>query len=110
MREFSGLRLVVFHGGEVTIAQSIELFRQARVVVGVHGAGLANILFCAPGATLIEVPMLEPTYRDYMHAAAALDIRYWVHAALPARSYRKRGVEVPPRPLARLLRRVLRVR
>jgi hypothetical protein len=33
----------------------IRAFRGARVVVGPHGAGLANLVFTPPGATLVEL-------------------------------------------------------
>lgn len=41
--------------GSMSFAEQIALFRTARVVVGPHGAGLTNVLFCSPGATLIEL-------------------------------------------------------
>lgn len=41
--------------GEMPLPEQIEKFRKARVVLAPHGAGLTNILFCPPGATLIEI-------------------------------------------------------
>lgn len=40
---------------ELPWPEQIALFRNATVVVGPHGAGLANLVFTAPGATLIEL-------------------------------------------------------
>jgi hypothetical protein len=37
------------------LAQQIELFYRAECVVGPHGAGLTNLLFCRPGALAIEL-------------------------------------------------------
>ena len=37
------------------IACQIRLYRQADVLVGVHGAGLTNIMFMKPGSVLIEL-------------------------------------------------------
>ena len=31
----------------------------ARLVVGVHGANLANIVFCGPGTTVVEITLPE---------------------------------------------------
>jgi hypothetical protein len=35
-------------------ADQVELFSQARAVVGPHGAGFSNAVFCEPGTVLIE--------------------------------------------------------
>ena len=37
------------------LAEQIEAFRNARIVLSPHGAGLTNILFCRPNTTLIEI-------------------------------------------------------
>lgn len=37
------------------LAEQIELFYRAECVVGPHGAGLSNLLFCRPGAVVVEV-------------------------------------------------------
>lgn len=44
---------VVCPGG-LSFAEQIELFRTVSVVVAPHGAGLANLVFAPPGATVIE--------------------------------------------------------
>jgi capsular polysaccharide biosynthesis protein len=49
------------HGFSVVLAEGlpvreqIDLFSDAEAVVGAHGAGLANTVFCPPGAVLIEL-------------------------------------------------------
>jgi capsular polysaccharide biosynthesis protein len=35
--------------------QQIEIFRSAREIVGAHGAGLANLVFCKPGTRVTEL-------------------------------------------------------
>jgi hypothetical protein len=40
---------------ELSLDQQIALFRDARLVIGGHGAGLANVVFCDPGAVLYEL-------------------------------------------------------
>jgi len=35
--------------------QQVEMFAEARVIVGPHGAGFANAVFCEPGSALIEL-------------------------------------------------------
>lgn len=40
---------------DINHADQIARFRAARTIVAVHGAGLTNLLFCAPGATVVEI-------------------------------------------------------
>jgi hypothetical protein len=44
------------------VAEQIDVFNRAVIVVGTHGAGLANITFCPPDARLLE--LFPPSYRD----------------------------------------------
>jgi hypothetical protein len=37
------------------LAEQARAFRGARCVVGPHGSGLANLLFCAPGSAVLEL-------------------------------------------------------
>jgi hypothetical protein len=41
--------------GKMSAQEQIALFAQAEVVVGEHGAGMANILFCKEGTRVIEL-------------------------------------------------------
>ena len=69
------LELVVFDGS-LSIADTIELFARARIVVGVHGGALSNVLFCPKGALLVELTVDSPYTRHYEHAAVALGLEY----------------------------------
>jgi hypothetical protein len=50
--------------------------------------------------------MQEVCFRDYMHAAAALDIHYWAYTALPPNAYQNE-VTVPAAGLAALVSHVM---
>lgn len=39
----------------LSFLEKIELFRKAKVVVAVHGAGQANLVFCDKGAEVLEI-------------------------------------------------------
>lgn len=39
----------------IPFQEQVELFRGAKVIVGPHGSGLANVVFSSPGALLIEL-------------------------------------------------------
>ena len=53
----------ILHPEAMTVADQIAVMRGARVVVGASGAALANVIFCPPGATVVEIrpePVREP--------------------------------------------------
>ena len=54
----------------------------ARVLVGLHGSAFTNMLFCAPGALVIEI-FLEPGFPWYARLAQACGHR---HVAIRAES------------------------
>ena len=43
-----------------TIVNQIELFYQARVIIGAHGGAQSNMNFAQPGTTLIEIMPYNP--------------------------------------------------
>ena len=49
-----------------------------NVFVGGHGAGLTNMLFAPPGATIIEFGMKPHVDRCYGFMALALGLDYWL--------------------------------
>jgi capsular polysaccharide biosynthesis protein len=53
-------------------------FHEAAVVVGAHGAGLANLAFCRPGATVLELVPTENAFPFYysLSVVAGLDYSY----------------------------------
>lgn len=53
------------------------LFRDARVVVAPHGAGLSNLVFCRPGTAVLE--LFHPSYGtcSFFILANALGLRYY---------------------------------
>jgi capsular polysaccharide biosynthesis protein len=40
---------------ELTVPQQISLFSQARMIVGVHGAGFSNLAFASKGTVVYEL-------------------------------------------------------
>ena len=51
----SGLGFVVIDPGQMSMQQQIELFSSAKVIVAETGSSLTNLLFCEPGATVVEI-------------------------------------------------------
>tara|TARA_B110000027_G_C16115739_1_gene299986 strand:- start:936 stop:2021 length:1086 start_codon:yes stop_codon:yes gene_type:complete len=49
--------------GQLSFKQQIHLFKNAKVIVGAHGAAFANLAFCSPGTQVIEIkPIHHPNY------------------------------------------------
>lgn len=40
---------------DLSLAEQVQLFSGARLVLGVHGAGLTNIMFCKEGTDVVEI-------------------------------------------------------
>ena len=70
--------------GRVHRARAI--FSRASVVIGVHGAGLTNILFAKKGTPVIEISLYTARHRDYMHLSAALLHPYYAVMVNDSRS------------------------
>ena len=54
----------------------IEAFRSARIIVAVHGAALTNLLFCQPGALVIELFPSNHIKSTYCWLAMRMGLRY----------------------------------
>jgi len=46
---------------EMPIQQQMEYFVNAKIIIGAHGAGLSNTLFCQPETCVIEVDCVDAT-------------------------------------------------
>lgn len=70
-----GFEIVV--PGTLTLTEQIRVFREASLVVGPHGAGLTNIVFCEPGTIVYElVPDHYPNI-CFGNLALICRLRYW---------------------------------
>ncbi len=73
--ERRGVRIVV--PGALSFEEQIATFRAARLVIGPHGPGLSNIVFCQAGACVYE--MLPRHYPNvvYNRLAQSAELHYW---------------------------------
>lgn len=82
-----------------TWEENVGLFASAEIVVGPHGAGLSNVIFCPPGAQVVEVVPGDRPFPYFYSAAAAAGAEY--HALLTSplaprgREYRKLPSDEP---------------
>ncbi|MBC8095040.1 MAG: glycosyltransferase family 61 protein [Akkermansiaceae bacterium] len=66
----------------MSFAEQIALFRNAEAIIGVHGAGLANLVFCNPGTKVLEIFTPGPKPQMYAHISELLGLDY--SALIPA--------------------------
>ena len=67
---------------ELTLDEQVQLFSNARVVVGNHGAGLTNLLFCNSGVKIIEIgdiDFIHPSYLDGVFIPGVKATRTYFH-------------------------------
>ncbi|WP_167856797.1 glycosyltransferase family 61 protein [Hymenobacter aquaticus] len=62
---------------ELSLREKAALFAGARMVVGPVGAGLINILFCAPGTPLVEFLPRNLVVGDYLELTARLQMPHY---------------------------------
>jgi capsular polysaccharide biosynthesis protein len=53
-----------------------SVFHEAEVVVGIHGAGMANIVFCRPGTRVLELMPSDQCVPFYFSVAVAGNLAY----------------------------------
>ncbi len=94
-REFLGHLLSALPGrtlrryyGNESLAETISLFAKAQVVVGFHGAGFANVIFCNPQTVVLEFSLYEDEtntvlWRTNNRVARLHGSVQWIVHALP---------------------------
>ena len=69
-----GDTFVTFTSG--SFSDQAELFSNASIVFGPHGAGLTNMVFCPKDAHIIEFPLMPNCNRCFEYMANALSLQY----------------------------------
>lgn len=95
--------LTILHGDKSTLQQTRSIMRSARAVVGVHGANLANIMFCLEGTTLVEIAPCCPRYDNFYQLATFLRMPYWI---VPVNGTRDGPVTAPVGTVRSILRAI----
>lgn len=71
-----GQRLLVFEPSGVTFAEVVKQWASASLVIAPHGAGLSNLIFCRPGATVVELYREGDPHVIYSRLSAAFGLKY----------------------------------
>lgn len=74
------LGFVTITAESMSIAEKISLLSRAKVVVGLSGGGMTNLLFCSPGTKVIEIfpPHLVGAYYYILSSHLGLDYYYLI--------------------------------
>jgi capsular polysaccharide biosynthesis protein len=73
----------------MTVAEQIEAFSTARLIVAPHGAALANLVFAGSGAAVIELfpaGYARPDYWKLANGVPGLGYHYLLGVGRPVRS------------------------
>ena len=73
--ERQGVRIVV--PGALSVAEQIAAFRAARLVIGAHGVGMSNIVFCQSGSFVYEMLPRHYPNAAFNRLAQAAGVNYW---------------------------------
>jgi hypothetical protein len=79
--------VVEVDAGDLSLSAALRLFMMADVVLGVHGAALANTLFSPPTTSVVEVALHQGSCRQYAALGAAMGLDYWTHLTPHAETY-----------------------
>ena len=78
------LSIIIEHGFEMVFAEDLtfreqgKLFGQASCILGVHGAGLTNMIFAKPGTEVLEIQLNDPKCSR---------THYWMMASILGHKY-----------------------
>lgn len=102
---FPGREVVDFDSDRYSLDEQAALFARARVVVGAHGSGLANLVFAPAGARVLELMPERSFFPLFWHLAAALGHCYAVHVVPGVSKYD--NFRVPPAEVRAALERLM---
>ncbi|KAJ3083613.1 hypothetical protein HDU99_008001 [Rhizoclosmatium hyalinum] len=87
LKERIGVDRVRIHRGTESLLEQAQMFSEARVVVGAHGAGLANYVHTRKFTALVQVPMDPQVEFCFSHLVAALEGRHYTLSSVPGSHY-----------------------
>ncbi|MFB2983283.1 DUF563 domain-containing protein [Microseira sp. BLCC-F43] len=67
----------VIHCEKMTLAEQIILFSEAEIVLGSHGAGMYNQIFCNSGTSIVEIYNKEYWYHSSRIISNFMEHKHW---------------------------------
>jgi capsular polysaccharide biosynthesis protein len=69
---------------DLSFQEQVNLFSKVKYLVSNHGAGLSNMLFMSPGASVLELRKINDNHNNcYFSLASSLDLKYYYLQCLP---------------------------
>jgi hypothetical protein len=101
-----GFEVVTLTG--LSLIEQIDLFNGAEVVIGGHGAGLSNIIFCPPGCKVVELThyFTLDRLRIFWDLASYFNLEYSVICSDVLIRDHSAGFEVPIEQLQQFLNQI----
>ena len=67
---------MIIDPSKLDFLQQIKIFNSSKIIIGLYGAGLTNVIFCKKGTTIIE---LKNNYTDnvYKNISKAFNLKYY---------------------------------
>lgn len=93
---------------DLSFTAQVELLQDASIVVAPHGAGLTNMMFCAPGTHIVEIADLSFPNPNFYALASAMEHNYWLVSAegIGEAHPLERDMRVSPLAVRRVLSRL----
>lgn len=63
---------------EYSLRDQLDIFSNAKIIIGAHGAGLTNMLWAPNDVSIVEFPMTPNCDVCYGYMAMALSMDFWV--------------------------------
>jgi capsular polysaccharide biosynthesis protein len=89
---------------DYSVAEQINLFSQAHMIVGVHGAALTNLVFCSPGTYVLEL-FLQGWFTNAFYHISLIRNLYYGYLVCPKDG---EGQYVPLKELETLILEILK--
>eukprot|EP00656_Telonema_subtile_P045051 TRINITY_DN51316_c0_g1_i3.p1 TRINITY_DN51316_c0_g1~~TRINITY_DN51316_c0_g1_i3.p1 ORF type:complete len:254 (+),score=68.62 TRINITY_DN51316_c0_g1_i3:89-850(+) len=88
LRRLVGASNLQVHYGNESLAEQVQMFNTAHLVIGADGSGLANTVFCEPGTVVLQFPVLPDLLSSAVaHIAAAVGLHFWTAPQLACLLY-----------------------
>lgn len=63
---------------ELSFREQVKLMKETSILIAPHGAGMTNMLFCPPGAQIVEIADLNFPNPNFYAVASAMKHQYWI--------------------------------